>query len=70
MVKPLSISLPAVSKHLKARERAGLIESGRVAPLKDVSEWLELYRKNWEESFDRLDVYLQEIQKTQRRKKH
>jgi len=59
-------------------ERAGLIERGRdaqlrparlqAAPLKDVSEWLERYRKNWEESFDRLDEYLQRIQKKKRRK--
>jgi DNA-binding transcriptional ArsR family regulator len=72
------MSLPAVSKHLKVLEKAGLIDRGReaqwrparlqAAPLKDVSEWLERYRKNWEESFDRLDEYLQEIQKQKKKK--
>jgi DNA-binding transcriptional ArsR family regulator len=65
--------MPAVSKHLKVLEKAGLVERGRDAqlrparlkaePLKDVSEWVERYRKNWEESYDKLDAYLQEIQK-------
>jgi DNA-binding transcriptional ArsR family regulator len=74
---PFKISMPAISKHLKVLERAGLIERGREAqwrpaqlqagPLKDVSEWLERYRLNWEESFDRLDEYLRRIQKARRR---
>ena len=73
LAEPFTISLPAISKHLKVLERAGLIERGReaqwrpaqlhAAPLKDVSLWLERYRKNWEESFDRLDEYLRKIQK-------
>jgi DNA-binding transcriptional ArsR family regulator len=66
------MSLPAISKHLKVLERAGLIVRGREAqwrpcqlnaePLKDVEDWLEQYRQFWEESFDRLDDYLQELQ--------
>jgi DNA-binding transcriptional ArsR family regulator len=70
---PFRMSLPAVSKHLKVLERAGLIKRGRAAqwrpckleagPLKDVAGWLEHYRRFWEESFDRLDLYLKEIQK-------
>jgi len=73
LAEPFPISLPAISKHLKVLEHAGLIERGReaqwrparlqAAPLKDVAQWLELYRRNWEESFDRLDEYLRRIQK-------
>jgi len=73
LAEPFNISLPAISKHLKVLEHAGLIERGRepqwrparlqAAPLKDVAQWLELYRQNWEESFDRLDEYLRRIQK-------
>jgi DNA-binding transcriptional ArsR family regulator len=76
LAEPFEISLPAISRHLKVLERAGLIERGREAqwrpaqlqpaPLKDVSQWLERYRKNWEESFDRLDDYLHEIQQQKR----
>ena len=72
LAEPFSMSLPAVSKHLKVLERAGLIERGREAqwrpcriepgPLKDVAGWLEHYRRFWDESFDRLDEYLQELQ--------
>lgn len=72
LAEPFAISMPAVSKHLKVLERAGLIERSQEAqwrparlqarPLKDVSEWLERYRRNWEESFERLDEYLREIQ--------
>jgi len=72
LAEPFSISMPAISKHLKVLEHAGLIERGREAqwrpaqliaePLKDVSEWLERYRTNWEENFDRLEEYLREIQ--------
>jgi DNA-binding transcriptional ArsR family regulator len=71
------MSMPAISKHLKVLERAGLIARGREAqwrpcrleagPLKDVAGWVEHYRRFWEESFDRLDQYLQELQKE---KKH
>src|SRR5512132_713424 len=71
LAKPFEMSLPAVSKHLKVLERAGLIERGREAqwrpcrlspkPLKDVADWVEYYRRFWEESFDRLDDYLKEL---------
>src|SRR3990172_5865693 len=73
LAEPFEMSLPAVSKHLKVLERAGLILRGResqwrpcrlkAGPLKDADEWLERYRRFWEESFDRLDEYLGEIQK-------
>ena len=72
LAEPFEISMPAISKHLKVLEHAGLIERGREAqwrpaqlkpePLKDVSEWLEQYRVNWEENFDRLEAYLRKIQ--------
>lgn len=81
LAEPFSMSLPAISKHLKVLEKAGLIARGREAqwrpcrlkaePLKDVANWLEHYRAMWEESFDRLDDYLQELQqekKTGRKK--
>jgi DNA-binding transcriptional ArsR family regulator len=70
---PFSISQPAISKHLKVLERAGLISRGRVAqsrpcrleaaPLRDLDGWLETYRRFWDQSFDRLDAYLKELQK-------
>ncbi len=76
LAKPFEMSLPAVSKHLKVLERAGLIERGRQAqlrpcrlsagPLKDASNWIEHYHRFWTESFDRLDVYLSTIQKTRK----
>ena len=69
---PFEISLPAVSKHLKVLERAGLIERSRraqwrpcrleAAPLKEVAHWVERYRRFWEERFDRLDDHLSEMQ--------
>jgi DNA-binding transcriptional ArsR family regulator len=69
---PFAISLPAISKHLKVLERAGLIARGRKAqwrprrldprPLKDAAQWLEHYRRFWDESFDRLENYLGELQ--------
>src|SRR5260221_2922816 len=72
LAEPFSMSLPAVSKHLKVLERAGLIARAREAqwrpcrlearPLKDVANWLEHYRRFWEQSFDRLDDYLGELQ--------
>jgi DNA-binding transcriptional ArsR family regulator len=72
LAEPFDMSLPAVSKHLKVLERAGLIARGREAqwrpcrleagPLKDVSNWVEHYRRFWEESFDRLDDYLRTLQ--------
>jgi DNA-binding transcriptional ArsR family regulator len=73
LAEPFEMSLPAVSKHLKVLEKAGLISRGReaqwrpckleAAPLKDVAGWLEHYRRFFEESFDRLDEYLQRLQK-------
>jgi DNA-binding transcriptional ArsR family regulator len=72
LAKPFAMSGPAVSKHLKVLERAGLIARGRLAqwrpcrleagPLRDVAEWIEAYRRFWDASFDRLDAYLKEIQ--------
>jgi DNA-binding transcriptional ArsR family regulator len=72
LARPFEMSLPAVSKHLKVLERAGLIERGRRAqwrpcrleagPLKGVADYVEDYRRFWEERFDRLDDYLRELQ--------
>src|SRR5271170_7504493 len=72
LAAPFKMSLPGISKHLKVLERAGLILRGRDAqwrpcrlearPLKNVAEWVEDYRQFWEESFDRLDAYLKELQ--------
>jgi DNA-binding transcriptional ArsR family regulator len=72
LAEPFEMSLPAVSKHLKVLERAGLIARGRQAqwrpcrleagPLRDVAFWLEHYRRFWDESLDRLDAYLLEVQ--------
>jgi DNA-binding transcriptional ArsR family regulator len=77
LAEPFDISLPAVSKHLKVLERAGLIARGREAqwrpcrleagPLKDANAWLEEYRKFWEQSFDRLGDYLQRLQKKEKK---
>ena len=72
LTEPFNISQPAISKHLKALEHAGLISRGRsaqrrpcrleAAPLKEVADWVGNYRMFWEESFDRLDDYLAELQ--------
>jgi DNA-binding transcriptional ArsR family regulator len=72
LAEPFKISMPAISKHLKVLEHAGLIGRGRkaqwrpaqlqAAPLKDAAQWLETYRQNWEENFDRLDDYLRKLQ--------
>jgi len=72
LAEPFDMSLPAVSKHLKVLERAGLIARGREAQwrparieprrLKDVDDWLEGYRRMWDERLDRLDDYLQKLQ--------
>ncbi len=77
LAAPFEMSMPAVSKHLKVLERAGLIARGRQAqrrpcrleagPLKEVADWAEDYRRFWDESFDRLDDYLRELKKE---KKH
>lgn len=71
LAEPFEMTQPAVTKHLKVLENAGLITRSRQAqwrpcklapaPLRDVSEWLEQYRKFWEESFDRLESYLEEL---------
>jgi DNA-binding transcriptional ArsR family regulator len=68
---PFAMSQPAISKHLRVLERAGLIEQGRQAqwrprrlragPLRDVADWVGQYRRHWEDSFERLDVYLREV---------
>jgi DNA-binding transcriptional ArsR family regulator len=78
LAEPFAMSLPAISKHLKVLERAGLIARSREAqwrpcrleagPLKNAADWLERYRRFWEQSFDRLDDYLRELQKKE--KKH
>jgi DNA-binding transcriptional ArsR family regulator len=80
IAEPFAMSLPAVSKHLKVLERAGLIARGRDAqwrpcrlearPLKDVAEWVERYRRFWTESLDRLDDYLREMQKEKKEKRY
>src|SRR5213595_3025238 len=72
LAEPFAMSLPAVSKHLKVLERAGLIARGRerqwrparleAGPLREADEWIERYRQFWEESYDRLDEYLEELQ--------
>ena len=76
LAKPFKMSLPAVSKHLKVLEKSGLITRGRQAqwrpcrlearPMKEAIDWIETYRKEWEERFDRLDTYLQELQKKEK----
>ena len=78
LAEPFSMSLPAISKHLKVLQRAGLITRGREAqwrpcrleaePLKDAADWLEHYRKFWEQSLDRLDAYLKELQGKEKRR--
>ena len=72
LAEPFDMSLPAVSKHLRVLERAGLIARGReaqwrpcrieAAPLKDVAEWVETYRRIWEQRLDRLEDYLRTLQ--------
>lgn len=72
LAAPFDMSMPAITKHLKVLEKAGLIERGktaqwrpcklRVKPLKEASAWIENYRKFWDEKFDRLDDYLYELQ--------
>jgi DNA-binding transcriptional ArsR family regulator len=79
LAAPFDMSLPAVSKHLKVLERAGLIARGRdaqwrpcrlnAAPLKEVADYVESYRRFWEESLDRLDDYLRDLQKKKKEKK-
>ena len=76
LAEPFDMSLPAISKHLKVLERSGLIARSReaqarpcrlnAAPLKNVADWLEQYRKFFEQSFDRLDEYLHTLQKKEK----
>jgi DNA-binding transcriptional ArsR family regulator len=75
LARPFDMSMPAVSKHLKVLEHAGLIARSKKAqwrpcrlnagPLKDVSDWVETYRQHWEDRLDRLDAYLTELQQTE-----
>ena len=77
LAEPFDMSLPAVSKHLKVLERAGLVTRGREAqwrpcaleagPLKEVDDWIERYRDMWEERLDRLDEYLKQLQEKEKR---
>jgi DNA-binding transcriptional ArsR family regulator len=76
LAAPFAMSMPAVSRHLKVLEHAGLITRGREAqwrpcrikagPLKDVADWVAHYRRFWTESFDRLDDYLRDVQKKEK----
>jgi len=76
LATPFKLSMPAITKHLKVLERAGLISRGRQAqwrpcrleakPLREAADWIEHYRRFFDESFDRLDDYLREIQQKER----
>lgn len=76
LAEPFSMSLPAISKHIKVLERAGLITQGQkaqyrpctldVTPLKEISTWTEQYRHIWEASFDRMDVYINQIKNSEK----
>jgi DNA-binding transcriptional ArsR family regulator len=77
--EPFDMTQPAISKHLRVLERAGLIEQGRQAqwrprrlragPLRDIADWVDQYRRHWEESFERLDTYFRDLQEKQERAK-
>jgi len=77
LAEPFDMSMPAISKHLKVLERAGLVARGREAqwrpcrlrpaPLKEASDWMEHYRRFWEQSLNRLEIYLQELQKKEKK---
>jgi DNA-binding transcriptional ArsR family regulator len=79
LMKPFALSQPTISKHLKVLERAGLVARGRdaqrrprmlvAAPLKSVDQWLESYRRFWEQKFANLDDYLDELQKKEKRRR-
>ena len=79
LARPFAMSQPAISKHLKVLERAGLISRGREAqrrprrmeakPLAEASQWIERYRRRWEENFQRLDALLEELKKNEGRKR-
>src|SRR5215468_6569202 len=78
LAQPFAISLPAVSRHLKVLEGAGLISRGREAQwrpcrleagaLRDVDDWLARYRRFWSESFDKMDAYIAELKRKEKRK--
>ena len=78
LAEPFTISLPAISRHLKVLERAGLISRSRsgqwlsstldAAPLKEATDWMERYRRFWDDSFDRLDAHLRRVQAQDERK--
>lgn len=80
LAEPFAMSLPAISKHLKVLEKAGLIARGRQAqwrparleagPLKEIHDWIEHYRRFWEQSFDRLDDYLKKLQAEEKKNDH
>ena len=75
LAAPFAMSQPAISKHLRVLERAGLIEQGRQAqwrprrlradPLRDIADWVNQYRRHWEDSFERLDAYLRDLKERQ-----
>lgn len=78
LAEPFRMTLPAVSKHLKVLQRAGLISQSReaqwrpcrleAAPMKDASDWIERYRRYWEQSFDHLDDYLHRVQSKEKKR--
>jgi DNA-binding transcriptional ArsR family regulator len=78
LARPFKMSAPAVSKHLRVLQRAGLIKQGRRAqwrpcrieakPLQRANDWLEEYRQFWDESFDRLENYLEELQAKEKKR--
>jgi len=78
LAQPLQMSLPGVSKHLKVLQRAGLVVQGRdkqrrpcrlnAQRIQDVAKWAERFKRNWEESFQRLDAYLSEITEKEKQK--
>ena len=80
LAEPFDMSQPAISKHLKVLERAGLISRGRdaqrrprrldAAPLREVLEWAEAYRRNWEANFERLDKLLQQLKDKEKHRGH
>lgn len=77
LAEPFRMTLPAISKHLKVLKEAGLVSQGRdaqwrpcrleAAPLKDAGDWIDHYRRYWEESFDRLDDYLRDVQSKEKK---
>src|SRR5687768_6125804 len=78
LAAPFEMSQPAISKHLRVLERAGLIEQGRQAqwrprrlragPLRDIADWVNQYKRHWEDSFERLDAYLRDLQDEQQQR--